>query len=175
MSSPAHEDDQSRAERYRRERRFARQCALQFLYQADLQGDWGSAAAGLGAFRKQVREFEGAPEGPSFDRAWEFAVRLIRGVTRERAALDEKIAACATNWTLSRMSAVDRNILRLAGFELYFCDDVPELTAVDEGVELAKRFGHADSSRFVNGVLDRMLRERRKALKPPDTGAEETA
>jgi N utilization substance protein B len=161
MSSQPTETDASRIERYRRERQFGRRCALQFLYQADVQDDWGNVERNLALLRRQVRELDEAPEGTSFDHAWQFAERLVRGVLTERSGLDERITASATNWTLARMSVVDRNILRLASFELHCCDDVPELTALDEGVELAKAFGHADSSRFVNGVLDRMLRDRR--------------
>jgi len=161
MSSQDADTDTVRVERYRRERQFARRCALQFLYQADVQDDWGNVERNLGLLRRQVRELDDAPEGTSFEQAWGFAERLVRGVLQERPALDERIAASATNWTLARMSIIDRNILRLASFELHCCDDVPDLTALDEGVELAKAFGHADSSRFVNGVLDRMLRDRR--------------
>jgi N utilization substance protein B len=161
MSTPQTDDAASRVERYRLERQFGRRCALQFLYQADVQDDWGNVERNLGLLKRQVQELDEAPEGDSFDLAWEFAERLVRGVLRERSTLDERIAASATNWTLSRMSIIDRNILRLASFELHCCEDVPELTALDEGVELAKAFGHADSSRFVNGVLDRMLRDRR--------------
>jgi N utilization substance protein B len=160
MSSQPSDIEAARSERYRRERHFGRCCALQFLYQADVQDDWGNVERNLGLLKRQVRDLGGAPESPSFEHGWEFAEKLVRGVLAERAQLDERIAASATNWTLSRMSVIDRNILRLAGFELYCCDDVPALTALDEGVELAKVFGHADSSRFVNGVLDRMLRDR---------------
>lgn len=160
MSDIATDADAARVERFRRERQFGRRCALQFLYQADVQDDWGNLARNLGLLKDQVCDLEDALEGPSFEHAWEFAERLIRGVVSERQNLDERIAASATNWTLARMSIIDRNILRLAGYELYYCHDVPDLTALDEGVELAKLFGHADSSRFVNGVLDRLLRDR---------------
>ena len=153
-------DDAARIERYRRERQFARRSALQFLYQADVQDDWGNLARNLLLLKAQIRDLDDPLDPPSFERAWDFTERLVRGVVAERARLDERISASATNWTLARMSVIDRNILRLATYELYCGDEVPELTALDEGVELAKMFGHADSSRFVNGVLDRLLRDR---------------
>ena len=154
-------DDDARVERYRRERQFARCSALQYLYQADVQDDWGNLGRNLALLKPQLRELEETLDQPSFERAWDFTERLVRGVVAERARLDERISSSATNWTLARMSVVDRNILRLATYELYCGDEVPELTALDEGVELAKVFGHVDSSRFVNGVLDRLLRDRR--------------
>lgn len=150
----------ARVERYRRERQSARRFALQYLYQADVQDDWGNVGRGLVLLKAQLRELDDPLDPPSFERAWDFTERLVRGIVTERAQIDERIAASATNWTLARMSVVDRNILRLATYELYCGDEVPELTALDEGVELAKVFGHADSSRFVNGVLDRLLRDR---------------
>jgi N utilization substance protein B len=153
-------DDAARIERYRRERQFARRSALQFFYQADVQDDWGNLGRNLALLKAQLREFDDALEPAAFEHAWDFTERLVRGVAAERARLDERISASATNWTLARMSLIDRNILRLATYELYCGDEVPELTALDEGVELAKLFGHADSSRFVNGVLDRLLRDR---------------
>jgi len=153
-------DDAARVERYRRERQCARRSALQYLYQADVQDDWGNVGRNLALLKAQLRDLDDPLDPASLERAWDFTERLVRGVVAERARLDERISASATNWTLARMSVVDRNILRLATYELYCGDEVPELTALDEGVELAKVFGHADSSRFVNGVLDRLLRDR---------------
>jgi N utilization substance protein B len=152
--------DAANIERYRRERLLARCSALQFLYQADVQDDWGNVGRNLALLKGQLRELDTPLDPASFERAWDFTERLVRGVVAERTRLDERISASATNWTLTRMSVVDRNILRLATYELYCGEEVPELTALDEGVELAKVFGHADSSRFVNGVLDRLLRDR---------------
>jgi N utilization substance protein B len=147
---------------YRRERHFARQCALQFLYQADLQGDWGNVARNLAYLRRQVRDLDIIPEGVDSGRLWGFVDALVHGVCTKRFALDRLISEAATNWTIARMSAVDRNILRLAAYELCFGSHTPLVTAVDEGVELAKEYGHADSKRFVNGVLDRILHLRQK-------------
>jgi transcription antitermination factor NusB len=70
--------------------------------------------------------------------------------------IDLKIAGCATNWQLDRMAAVDRNILRLAGFEILFRKDIPPKVAINEAVELAKKYGDLESGKFVNGILDKM-------------------
>jgi N utilization substance protein B len=96
--------------------------------------------------------------------AVEFARALMTGVRRNRPELDQKIAAVAENWTLSRMAATDRNILRLGAYELLM-HGTPERVAIDEAVDLAKRFGASQSGPFVNGILHRLLLQ-----KAGDTG-----
>ena len=86
----------------------------------------------------------------------DFAVSLVLGVLRNREELDALIAAKAENWSVSRMAATDRNILRLGAYEIRYTDTPPRV-AVDEAVELAKRFGAANSSQFVNGILDKLI------------------
>jgi len=147
-------------EEYLRQRRFARQCALQYLYQADQQQAWSCTPAELRRFWEQVQELDDCLVGTQLERARGFAERLITGLCGQREALDRMISACALNWTLRRMAVVDRNILRLAAYELFHCDDVPHVAAIDEAIELAKEFGDDNSGRFVNGILDRLLRER---------------
>ncbi len=85
-----------------------------------------------------------------------FAWRLFAGVMESRAALDAKIEAIASNWSLKRMAPTDRNVLRLGAFELLFTDTPPRVV-IDEALELAKRYGAAQSSQFVNGILDRLI------------------
>jgi N utilization substance protein B len=85
-----------------------------------------------------------------------FCVFLYDGVIAHLADIDAKITAAAENWRLSRMPTVDRNILRLGAFELLFMQDTPAAVAFDEAIELARRYGSADSSAFINGVLDRI-------------------
>ena len=151
--------EQSSAERFRRQRHFARQCALQYLYQADLRHDWGNRKPNLAILKSQVGDVdEEVPTGGEFERAWAYAEVLVEGILSVREQLDERIGSCAANWTLSRMSVIDRNILRVAAYELLYRPEIPPLTTLDEGVELAKQFGHSDSRRFVNGVLDCLLR-----------------
>ena len=84
--------------------------------------------------------------------------RLVEGVESHREQIDDRIRAQAENWRLERMPSVDRNILRLAIYEMWHQNDVPKLVVVDEAVELAKRFGSEQSGRFVNGVLDGLMK-----------------
>ena len=89
----------------------------------------------------------------------EFAQRLCMGVEENRAGIDSLIEESSTNWRLPRMPIVDRNILRIAAFELMGCADIPATVSINEAIELAKRFGTADSRAFVNGIVDRMARQ----------------
>jgi len=90
--------------------------------------------------------------------ALDYARTLFLGVSEHRDEIDEMVRAQAENWRLERMPAVDRNILRLAVYELAYQSDVPKLVILDEAIELAKRFGSENSGRFVNGVLDGLLK-----------------
>jgi N utilization substance protein B len=86
----------------------------------------------------------------------ELARSLVSGVRRNRGELDELLGKTAENWTLARMAATDRNVLRLGAYEILFAD-TPDRVAINEAVELAKRFGSKHSAQFVNGILDRFL------------------
>ena len=129
-------------------RRLARECALQLLYQAELSGKRVVAAP---------PEYWSEAEADHETR--DFSLRLVQGVDAERAVLDELIDAHSTNWKMSRMAAVDRNILRIAAFELLHCDDIPAKVAINEAVEIAKRFGTTESGAFVNGILDALAKK----------------
>jgi N utilization substance protein B len=94
--------------------------------------------------------------------AREFADELVRGVDARRAELDARIALHARNWRVERMAAVDRNVLRIAVFELVHTD-TPDRVVIDEAIELARDFGSERSPAFVNGVLDAIARELREA------------
>ena len=138
-------------------RRRAREYALQVLYTADIAGSGGQAA--LNELWSGLLDGEGmdpikAPESEEV----EFAQRLVLGVESRREEIDALIEECSTNWRLVRMPVVDRNILRMAAFELMGCDDIPATVSINEAVELAKRFGTAESRAFVNGIVDRMAR-----------------
>jgi transcription antitermination protein NusB len=87
----------------------------------------------------------------------EFTEGLIGGVKEHQVRIDAMISQVAENWRLDRMAAIDRNILRLGAYEMLFCPDVPAKVAINEALELAKRYSTAQSSRFVNGILDRVL------------------
>jgi N utilization substance protein B len=128
----------------------SREAALQALYAADTRGepDLARAQASLDALAEHF-------ELPSGARA--FAKELVLGVAAHREEIDRRITSAAHRWRLERMAAVDRNVLRLAAFEMLF-GGTPREVAIDEAVELARRFGDDASPRFVNGVLDGLAR-----------------
>jgi N utilization substance protein B len=139
-------------------RRQARQFALQALYQADLREI--PAMAALNHLWSGLMDGEGLEEAraPESDEV-EFAQRLVEGALSNLAEIDALIEQCSTNWRIPRMPVVDRNILRIAAFELIHCRDIPASVSVNEAVELAKLYGTADSRAFVNGIVDRMGRQ----------------
>ena len=124
----------------------ARECALQALYQLDLSGgDPRDAVRGV------LAHFEEADEATE-----RFADELVRGVQSERPQIDALIQTSSTHWKLERMARVDRNILRLAVYEILRRADVPVRVTLNEAVELGKKYGSEESSAVVNGVLDRI-------------------
>lgn len=123
----------------------AREVALQVLYQDDLNVRI-SPSIGEGFIRRRLRP----PE------LVELAQKLVAGVRRHRERLDRLIERTASNWSLGRMAVVDRNVIRLGAYEILY-SDAPGKVAVNEAVELAKRYGAAHSAQFVNGILDRLL------------------
>jgi N utilization substance protein B len=140
-------------------RRRAREIALQVLYQLDLDP----------AEPKKVLDRHWENFQPS-EQAREFCARLVEGVLQNLGEIDGLIEENSENWTLKRMAVVDRNILRLAAFELRFCPDIPFKATLNEAVELAKKFGADDSGAFINGVLDRIHAVLEQTLKDnPDT------
>lgn len=139
-------------------RRRAREYALQALYQSDLRDV--PIATALNDLWSGLMDDEGIDEArPPESEEVEFAQRLGFGVLERRDAIDALIEECSTNWRIPRMPVVDRNILRMAAFELMVCTDIPATVSINEAVELAKRFGSADSRAFVNGIVDRMARQ----------------
>jgi transcription antitermination protein NusB len=129
-------------------RRTGRAYALQLLYARD--GDASTDLANAASSWASDFELELEPA------AQEFATKLVGAATERAKEVDELITTSSKNWRLERMSRVDRNILRLGACELLAFKDVPVKVVINEAVELAKRFGTAESSAFVNGVLDRI-------------------
>lgn len=156
--------------RYLTQRRSARKHALQYLYQVDHQGDWEAPPQKLEDFRAQVGTLDDSDPASPKAVDWGFAGRLIKGVCEHREEIDRQIGECAQNWQIGRMNVVDRNILRVASYELLFGDDIPDIAAINEAIEVAREFGDADSPRFVNGILDRILREKRAGKGRPGEG-----
>ena len=137
----------------------AREYALQFLFQSDFNDEpfdqawtdfWTKKKAG-----KKVKAF---------------ALELVEGVRETQPELDDHLQACSQNWNLKRMSAVDRNVMRIAVYEMLYRDDIPPVVSLNEAVGLSKVYGTPDSGKFVNGLLDKIL----KSLdRPARTAVEE--
>jgi len=145
-------------------RRRGREMALQMLYQLEMgEATVRQVVGNYDPFEQleAERDEEGTRSRVSerlLRDAFEYGRKLVEGTEGHRDEVDELIRGQADNWRLERMSVVDRNILRLAVFELLFEPDVPKRVVLDEAIELAKRFGSDQSSRFVNGILDGLLR-----------------
>jgi len=131
-----------------RKRTKARECALQILYQIDITSDNPQdCIKNYWLENKEPVEIS------------DFAVSVVEGTCQKKDDIDKLITKYAQNWTLTRMAVVDRNILRMAAYELLFCPDMPPKVCINEAVELAKKFGDAESGKFVNGILDRIHKE----------------
>jgi transcription antitermination factor NusB len=126
-----------------RKRTQARELALQLLYQLDLRSD---------EILPEVEEY--LEKGPGDPEILGFAKELLHGWREHRDDIDKKIEEVAKNWQLKRMAAIDRNILRLATYELLFRDDIPPLVTINEAIDIAKKFSTKNSGPFVNGILD---------------------
>ena len=124
-------------------RRKSREFALQILYQIDLSRE--NVRDALELFWGNFQVSEGARE---------FSDKLVLGVCRYKEKIDRAIEEYSANWSLKRMSKVDRNVLRLAIFELFYCHDIPPKVTLNEAVDLGKKFGSEKSGSFINGILD---------------------
>lgn len=132
-----------------RKRTLAREFAIQILYQIDITHDRHTES--LENFWQAQKDVD--------EEVKNFTSQLVKGVADNSKAIDTKIARHATNWKLKRMAVVDRNILRLVGFELMFRNDIPPKVSINEGVELAKKYSGLEAAKFVNGVLDKIKLE----------------
>jgi N utilization substance protein B len=140
-------------------RRRAREFALQILYQLDVQEQLSHDQA-IGLFWRNLAADETDDAQPAdLGEVQSFAEKLVRGVRDHLGEIDAQIQSASRNWRLERMARVDRNLLRLALYELKFVEDVPAKVAINEAIEIAKRFGTNESSAFVNGILDRCREE----------------
>ena len=128
-------------------RRKSRELALQALYQGEQAGQ-----NGLLVFEEFCAHFQ------VNKKSIPYAKKILDGVQEKADAINQLISKYAENWRLERMSVIDRNILRLAVFELHYQDDVPASVAINEAVEIAKRYSTDDSGSFINGILDTMAK-----------------
>ncbi len=130
----------------------AREVALQYLYQIDITRAHTD---------KTLSEF--VDNFVTDTRVLPYAMELIQGVCSHLSTLDSMIDSVSDNWSVMRMASIDRNILRISAYELLYNPDIPYKVAINEGIELAKRFGSPNFPPFVNGVLDR-LKDRKREI-----------
>lgn len=103
----------------------------------------------------------------------QFALQLLHGVRNHRDEIDTTLGKHAANWSVKRMATIDRNILRMSTYEMVY-GDVPGRVSINEAIEIAKRYGNRNSSQFVNGILDRILKEHQQSLKTEPTSTPAT-
>jgi len=130
-------------------RRDAREAAVQFLYQVDTHKP--------ADVDKALEEFWRQNDAKQNVR--DFANELLRGTLEKKTEIDVKIASLADNWDFERLAVVDRNILRLALYEMLFRTEIPPVVSINEAIEIAKKFSSAESGKFVNGLLDRVKKD----------------
>ena len=130
-------------------RRDAREAAVQFLYQLDTHQP--------ADVEKALEEFW--RQNDSKPNVRDFANDLLRGTLEKKTEIDAKITSLADNWDFARLAVVDRNILRLALYEMLFRTEIPPVVSINEAIEIAKKFSSAESGKFVNGLLDRVKKD----------------
>ena len=134
-------------------RRKAREYALQMLFQLDFKVE-----------RLENRDIEAFwSDKKENTEVKKFAEELVRGTVNKLNNIDSVIGKAAENWVVQRMSAVDRNILRFAAYEILYMKDIPYAVTINEAIEIAKKFSSGESAPFINGVLDRIAKEVGKA------------
>jgi len=139
-------------------RRNAREHALQFIYGFDMVS-LDQKPQRKSGFERELDEFwKGAEEAPAEVRA--FTERLIRGTIANIEEIDQLIQKAAKKWKLVRIAAIDRNIMRIAVCEIVYMDDIPDAVSINEALEIAKKFSTAESAAFINGILDRISKDR---------------
>jgi N utilization substance protein B len=127
-------------------RRAARELALRLLFQMDV---------GNAPLHDVLASLDQRPHNLE---TIEFARLLLEGAVAQRAAIDEVLERYAREWSLDRMASVDRNVLRIATYEILFCPEIPPSVSVDEAVEMVKKYSTAESGKFVNGILGNLVR-----------------
>jgi len=139
-----------------RKRTRARELALQVLYQVDIRKEDPSALL-EDFWQQKISSKEDLTVSIK-----EFATSLVEGVLKNLDSIDKVISSYAENWQLDRMAIIDRNIMRMATFELLYVDDIPPKVSINEAVDLAKKYGDTESGKFVNGILDKISKKERK-------------
>lgn len=138
-----------------RKRTLARESALKILYAIDITKD--PADACIDNYWLSQDSVEGDVR--------RFADDIVLGVCHNKKEIDALISEHATNWQLDRMAVIDRNVLRCGAYELTFMDEIPPKVAINEAIDIAKKYGDKDSGKFVNGILDKINKEKGKRAK----------
>jgi N utilization substance protein B len=138
-----------------RKRTLARECALKILYAVEMTKEDPEKC--IDNFWNNQEKAE--PQVKAF------ADDLVRGIYKNKERIDTLITEHATNWELDRMAVIDRNILRFGTYELIFADNVPPKVAINEAIDIAKKYGDKDSGKFVNGILDKINKTEKKAAR----------
>jgi N utilization substance protein B len=134
-------------------KRMGRELAMQYLFQCDVTEE-ASKIESLQGFWEQAESSGSFPTDRRFRKAKAYAEKLIVGVGSALEDIDKTIVEFSQKWEIDRMAVVDRNILRVAIYELKFCPDIPPLVSIDEAIEISKDFGSEKSGMFINGVLN---------------------
>tara|TARA_B100000959_G_C14687023_1_gene503097 strand:- start:115 stop:546 length:432 start_codon:yes stop_codon:yes gene_type:complete len=141
-----------------RKRTQARHIALQFLYQMDIR---------VGEVLDEMDTFiSKSSDDPEVN---QFALSLIQGVIEHRKEIDDQIVKTAKNWDLHRMAIIDRNVLRIATHEILHRDDIPTKVSINEAIDLGKEYSTQQSGAFINGILDRIVRDKNGTEPNPET------
>ncbi len=135
-------------------RRACREATLQVLYQCDLRDDFSASTVDF--FFEHFAKAGDIGDGETVEVGGDYCETLVHGVIKHLTDIDNLIGLASTNWSVARMSAIDRNIIRIGVFEIHFSEDVPTKVSINEAIEIAKDFGSDDSPKFVNGVLDKI-------------------
>ena len=130
-----------------RKRSLARDFALKILYQVDITAR---------PLDRSIEDFWTYEEEAVDSEVKQFSSRIVLGVYEHFSDINQKISKYATNWQIKRMAVIDKNILRIGVFELYYADDIPPKVTINEAIELAKKYGDLESGKFVNGILDKI-------------------
>jgi N utilization substance protein B len=146
-------------------RRLAREIVVQSLYQIEMNGVTGDEAVDI-VMEEARQENEIGTDVTELANIDAFTRELVQGVQDKRESIDQSLVVYLTGWQVDRLSRVDRQILRLAAYELTYRQEVPPKVVINEAIELAKHFGLEENGKFVNGVLGRMLREREESQTP---------
>ena len=137
------------------QRRMARECALKMLYEIEIKKVKGSQELEdvINLSREDTGEFTVQDE-----KSKSFMENLVRGVFKEKKYLDGCIQEHAKNWTLERISKIDKNVMRIAIYEMKHIEEIPFAVSIDEAIEISKKYGAQDSDKFINGILDSIMK-----------------